>query len=389
METSLYLVSNAIRVYAICILLDSFLGELKSRTIYKKAAYIAYYFIGSLVWIISQNTNINLVINTAAIILISILYCVTWKKRVFSAIWVCAVGMFIDWIAFSVLGELQFVQSGLLQNISFLIVAFLFRHLYHKNVEYSSKSPYFWLIILIALGTIAVGILTVNDSSKHDIIVAIILLLINLINFYTYHLEQDRLKNKHMVELIQASNDAYQNQLKIMETSQREMRYLRHDMQKHLNTMRRMLQENAIIVKEEYSKTGNRDVDSLINYELALASDLGTAIMCRIDLPAELNISSFDMTVILGNLLDNAIEALRQSENKRLLLSMKLTRGIVRIDIENSYNPKQKKKADQKQHGIGLLSVSHTLEKYHGDLKHYVEDNNKYHTTVTMFNGTE
>ena len=206
-----------------------------------------------------------------------------------------------------------------------------------------------------------------------------------------------------MVELIQATNDAYQNQLKIMETSQREMRYLRHDMQKHLNTMRRMLQEkeyaevqeylttieNAIIVKEEYSKTGNRDVDSLINYELALASDLGTAIMCRIDLPAELNISSFDMTVILGNLLDNAIEALRQSENKRLLLSMKLTRGIVRIDIENSYNPKQKKKADQKQHGIGLLSVSHTLEKYHGDLKHYVEDNNKYHTTVTMFNGTE
>ena len=56
-----------------------------------------------------------------------------------------------------------------------------------------------------------------------------------------------------------------------METSQREMRYLRHDMQKHLNTMRRMLQEkeyaevqeylttieNAIIVKEEYSKTGS------------------------------------------------------------------------------------------------------------------------------------
>ena len=403
METSLYLVSNVIRIYAISIFLDSFFGNLKCKRIIKIIAYISYYFIGSLVWIISQNTNINLVINTAAIILISILYRATWKKRVFSAIWVCAVGMFIDWIAFSILGNSQFVQSGFLQYVLLLDLAFLFRHLYHRHIEYSSKSPYFLLILLVSLGTIAVGILTVNDSSKHDIIVAIILLLINLINFYTYHLEQDRLKNKHMVELIQASNDAYQNQLKIMETSQREMRYLRHDIQKHLNTMRRMLQEkeyaevqeylttieNAIIVKEEYSKTGNRDVDSLINYELALASDLGTAIMCRIDLPAELNISSFDMTVILGNLLDNAIEALRQSENKRLLLSMKLTRGIVRIDIENSYNPKQKKKADQKQHGIGLLSVSHTLEKYHGDLKHYVEDNNKYHTTVTMFNGTE
>ena len=99
--------------------------------------------------------------------------------------------------------------------------------------------------------------------------------------------------------------------------------------------------------------------------------------------------TSYLIDLSLLMILDNAIEALRQSENKRLLLSMKLTRGIVRIDIENSYNPKQKKKADQKQHGIGLLSVSHTLEKYHGDLKHYVEDNNKYHTTVTMFNGTE
>ena len=52
METSLYLVSNAIHIYAIAVFLDSFLGEVKSRTIYKKAAYIAYYFIGSLVCII-------------------------------------------------------------------------------------------------------------------------------------------------------------------------------------------------------------------------------------------------------------------------------------------------------------------------------------------------
>ena len=86
METSLYLVSNVIRIYAISIFLDSFFGNLKCKRIIKIIAYISYYFIGSLVWIISQNTNINLVINTAAIILISILYRATWKKRDFSAI---------------------------------------------------------------------------------------------------------------------------------------------------------------------------------------------------------------------------------------------------------------------------------------------------------------
>ena len=59
METSLYLVSNAIHIYAIAVFLDSFLGEVKSRTIYKKAAYIAYYFIGSLVWIDRKSTRLN------------------------------------------------------------------------------------------------------------------------------------------------------------------------------------------------------------------------------------------------------------------------------------------------------------------------------------------
>ena len=64
METSLYLVSNVIRIYAISIFLDSFFGNLKCKRIIKIIAYISYYFIGSLVWIISQNTNINLVINS-------------------------------------------------------------------------------------------------------------------------------------------------------------------------------------------------------------------------------------------------------------------------------------------------------------------------------------
>lgn len=48
METSLYLVSNVIRIYAISIFLDSFFGNLKCKRIIKIIAYISYYFIGSL-----------------------------------------------------------------------------------------------------------------------------------------------------------------------------------------------------------------------------------------------------------------------------------------------------------------------------------------------------
>ena len=54
METSLYLVSNVIRIYAISIFLDSFFGNLKCKRIIKIIAYISYYFIGSLVWCLCQ-----------------------------------------------------------------------------------------------------------------------------------------------------------------------------------------------------------------------------------------------------------------------------------------------------------------------------------------------
>ena len=43
METSLYLVSNVIRIYAISIFLDSFFGNLKCKRIIKIIAYISYY----------------------------------------------------------------------------------------------------------------------------------------------------------------------------------------------------------------------------------------------------------------------------------------------------------------------------------------------------------
>lgn len=101
--------------------------------------------------------------------------------------------------------------------------------------------------------------------------------------------------------------------------------------------------EDAVVVKKEYSKTGNDDVDSLLNYELSLAAEFGAEIIYDVNLPEKLNISSFDITIILGNLMDNAIEALRNSEKKLLKVNIQFNKGIIRIDIENSYDPKYKK----------------------------------------------
>ncbi len=402
METLLYLTSNAIHIYAVSVFLDAFLGNSRLNHKIKSVMYLVYYIFGSLCWIFIHSSTLNIAFNIFATFFITIQYNTSLKKKVFSVISSQATAMFIEWIAFTLFGNSEAVRTGIVQYIIILIVAFLFKRIYVRNEDYSSKSKYSWLLILMAFRTVSIGVLTVNDDSTHDYVIAVILLLINLMNFYIYNLEQKSLESQHTLELIETSNNAYKTQIQIMNETQKKLRFICHDFKNHMNKIRNLIQnenyqkiqeyldemEEAVTVKSEFSKTGNKDVDSLINYELTIAAEFGTEIICNIELPNELNVTSFDMTVILGNLLNNAVEALRQTERKVLIITVKFNKGVIRIDIENTYDAKYKRKPDGREHGIGLMSVKNTLEKYHGSIKTFPEDN-KYHTTVVLFNSLE
>lgn len=404
MGTILYIASNSIRVYAISVFINIFLGKSRLSLLLNRLTYVFYFLISTIGWLYGQSTTLNLILNTLPILLITLQYYSSWSKKIFSVISSCAVGMFIDWMGFAVFGNTEIIESGFIQAIIFLILCSLFRYYYKNQEDYSFKSRYSWLLILIAVGTALIGVLTVNEDSSYDYLIALILLFINFLNFYIYNLEQESFKAQHKLKLIETSNYAYQNQIKIMNESQQKIRFLRHDFYRHINKLKNLSEENdvqsikqylnemedAVVVKKEYSKTGNDDVDSLLNYELSLAAEFGAEIIYDVNLPEKLNISSFDITIILGNLMDNAIEALRNSEKKLLKVNIQFNKGIIRIDIENSYDPKYKKKHDGREHGIGLLSVENTLQKYHGklDLYPYPEES-KYHTTAIFYNSLD
>lgn len=404
MGTILYIASNSIRVYAISVFINIFLGKSRLSLLLNRLTYVFYFLISTIGWLYGQSTTLNLILNTLPILLITLQYYSSWSKKIFSVISSCAVGMFIDWMGFAVFGNTEIIESGFIQAIIFLILCSLFRYYYKNQEDYSFKSRYSWLLILIAVGTALIGVLTVNEDSSYDYLIALILLFINFLNFYIYNLEQESFKAQHKLKLIETSNYAYQNQIKIMNESQQKIRFLRHDFYRHINKLKNLSEENdvqsikqylnemedAVVVEKEYSKTGNDDVDSLLNYELSLAAEFGAEIIYDVNLPEKLNISSFDITIILGNLMDNAIEALRNSEKKLLKVNIQFNKGIIRIDIENSYDPKYKKKHDGREHGIGLLSVENTLQKYHGKLDSYpYPEESKYHTTAIFYNSLD
>lgn len=128
------------------------------------------------------------------------------------------------------------------------------------------------------------------------------------------------------------------------------------------------------------SKTDNSVVDALVNYKYTIAKRFGIDFIVKLEIPVSLPFDSADMCVILGNALDNALEAnIRADIEKRYVkLNMRMERNNLVIIIENSFDghiSKDKKgkiltvKTNKIDHGLGLDSIQKAVNKYHGFMK--------------------
>ena len=132
--------------------------------------------------------------------------------------------------------------------------------------------------------------------------------------------------------------------------------------------------------KEEVCKSGNLVVDSIINYKLRNINDINLYI--DVCIPKKLEISDVDMTVVLGNLLDNAIRAVKEADRKKLQITMRYNKGRLILQIENAYKniiksqgKLQTTKKEKQGHGIGLENVREVVERYDGIIQIDCKDN--------------
>ncbi len=145
--------------------------------------------------------------------------------------------------------------------------------------------------------------------------------------------------------------------------------------------------------KTEFVHTGYPPIDGLLNYKLQSAFENGIKISAKTSLPSDLSLSSFDLTVILGNLIDNALEAaMSVSENRFIDFKMDYSKGMMIIKISNPYSCDVKmengkiitSKKDKVNHGLGLKSVNEVLERYNGMTK-IEADGNIFTITAALY----
>ena len=124
------------------------------------------------------------------------------------------------------------------------------------------------------------------------------------------------------------------------------------------------------------SNSGNIVIDSLIGYWYVTAQKKGIDFSVDICIPMMMPFKGADMCLILGNLLENAVEAAQKAEGKKYIaIKMKYDKNNLLLSVTNSYVGKLIKtknhrlkstKSDAGNHGVGLSSVYRAAAKYHG-----------------------
>ena len=134
----------------------------------------------------------------------------------------------------------------------------------------------------------------------------------------------------------------------------------------------------------------------MVDIKKQTALDLGIEIDFEYREPQKLLIPSVDMSIILGNAIDNAIEAthkLSDTSKKRIRLFVALKNDTVIITIKNPTiseidpNNLTTEKEERENHGFGIISMKQIAAKYNGEVL-FSYNNGVFVTSIIMRNGT-
>ncbi|MFT4104975.1 MAG: GHKL domain-containing protein [Lacrimispora sp.] len=312
---------------------------------------------------------------------------------------------------FTVISETNFMIIGISFStlLNLILVTFINRSLFqHSNSDDAELPASYWLAIFLvptgstyilhALNTQISG----NQASFLTLSIIIILFAINFLVFYLYNklMKEESLRYENI--LLAQQNDAYQNQVKLIQEFQTSIREQRHDMNNHFCAIKGLAMQqkeedlmeyiDSLIDATQMPKAGinckDAVIDAMINSKLYLAAQQHTKMEVSVNLPSTLPINQMDLTIILGNLLDNALEACIKLPAKERFVHIAINskHDVLTIDVTNTYNTQDidirdgkvySTKKDKIWHGIGLNNVKRAVEKYNGILEYNTYEKNE------------
>ena len=294
--------------------------------------------------------------------------------------------------------------GSFVSKLLFLVVVVALKKVFGKEEIQELSGGYGVGFIFIPIGSIYImnAVFVLADETQkgyaeiYSLVSVVILLLVNILIGYIYIKLADD-------QQIRRKNTVYEQQLELCERHQEEtelatlqMRDVKHNMrnnfisllayaeqgecEKMIGFINDVMEEGRLRTSKVVT-TGNIVIDSLVEYWKRTAEKEEIEFQAELSIPMEMSFKGADISLILGNLLENAVEGAEKAEKRKCIkLRVKYDKKNLLIAVENSYGGKLKKikgelrttKEDTANHGIGLASVRRAARKYQGTV--FIDD---------------
>lgn len=407
---------------------DSFFGFEKRKYEHKK---ILLSVIGIVMGVISA--YINLYDNDTFemglyVVSLLILICVLYKERFWVlaivSIWMIFVLAMIDImisVLFDVTMKLFDINGGMISNLvislTSLILVYCVGKIYKRNTSVGivsmGLSNIFWYsILMIADAFVVTGITFVRIDmyvTKYRsmyllavvfVIIGIFIQLASVILLFTQrnvYKEKEELTDKYLNE--QTLHYEY------LENRERETKKFRHDLRSHMELISHLAKSREYDKIDEYIEqmheridtfgnvitVHNSIVDAIINQYYTRAEQSGITMEVKGRFPLDCNIDTYDLCTIFSNVLSNALEAARETEEKYIFVECGYTDKSIIIIVKNSFDVQTKngnaqwrtRKGNTDYHGYGLENIQDSVERYNGVFD--IETDDKMFTVKILF----
>lgn len=242
-------------------------------------------------------------------------------------------------------------------------------------------------------GAVTLSQQTVLPTDEDEVGTWIILSMILLFAVLFYRLSRQRETELELAKLREEQAEILERDYAALSRTYDENAKLYHDLHNHLEVLYHCLARGDVQEAMQYCEdlrtpireisqtvwTGDKALDYLISSKVALARQEQIRTEVKIEYPRNTNIRSVDLTTILGNLLNNALEAARMAPEPLRFLNLTIRRihEMLIVKVENGYGeaPVQENgalvtsKENRALHGWGLKSALTAAERYDGNIQ--------------------
>lgn len=215
--------------------------------------------------------------------------------------------------------------------------------------------------------------------------------------------QEEKLQN----ELLATQIDSIERHIRQVESLYQNIRSIRHDMTNHILTLERLYAGNNVAEAMDYGeelksalsqiageiKSGNPVTDVILQELKNEAEKRKIRYQSDFYYPTGTNINAFDVSVILNNALQNAMENARKSEAPYISVLSYHRNHAYMIEISNSFTGNLQwdeerglpvtSKEKTEGHGYGLSNIRMVARKYAGDIAIDVKDH-EFHLSIML-----